>query len=161
MQVSALFRHPIKSHGRESIEAVTLTQGQTMPWDRTWAVTHENSKFDAADAKWAPCHNFMIGARTPGLAGLWATLDKEKRAVTLSHRDLGEVVVHPDDADDVAAFLDWIAPLCPENRARPAAIVTAQRTAPLNRPSAARLRSNVGAATSGWTVPTRGPSLTG
>tara|TARA_R110002110_G_scaffold35870_4_gene120336 strand:- start:11969 stop:12721 length:753 start_codon:yes stop_codon:yes gene_type:complete len=125
MQVSALFRHPIKSHGRESIEAVTLTQGQTMPWDRTWAVTHENSKFDAADAKWAPCHNFMIGARTPGLAGLWATLDKEKRAVTLSHRDLGEVVVHPDDADDVAAFLDWIAPLCPENRARPAAIVTA------------------------------------
>lgn len=125
MQVSALFRHPIKSHGRESIEAVTLSQGQTMPWDRTWAVTHEASKFDADAPEWVSCHNFMIGARTPGLAGLWAALDEEQRRVTLTHQDLGELTIHPDNRKDLAALLAWIAPLCPENRARPTGIVTA------------------------------------
>ena len=29
--VSSLWRHPIKSHGRESLDAVTLIAGQTMP----------------------------------------------------------------------------------------------------------------------------------
>ena len=71
MQVGALYRHPIKSHGRETIDEVRLTQGETMPWDRVWAVTHEATKFDANAPQWASCHNFMIGSRTPGLAGIW------------------------------------------------------------------------------------------
>ncbi|NNE52867.1 MAG: MOSC domain-containing protein [Sulfitobacter sp.] len=125
MRVSALFRHPIKSHGRESIESVDLLYNQTMPWDRTWAVTHEASKANAQGTEWVSCHNFMIGTRTPGLAGLWARLDEAARTITLTHQDLGELTFAPDDAEGQAAFLKWIAPLCPENRARPTGIVSA------------------------------------
>jgi len=124
MQVATICRYPIKSHGREQIDHVALTKGQTMPWDRVWAVTHEVSKFDASAPAWAACANFMIGARTPGLAGIWATLNEETRCVTLSHADLGEITFCPDDASDGARFLAWVAPLCPENRAAPAGIVS-------------------------------------
>ena len=48
--VSSLWRHPIKSHGREALEQVTLSAGQTMPGDRVWAVAHEASKAD--DSVW-------------------------------------------------------------------------------------------------------------
>ena len=43
-QFAALWRHPIKGHGREALETVDLTEGRTMPWDRRWAVAHEAAK---------------------------------------------------------------------------------------------------------------------
>ena len=125
MQVATICRYPIKSHGREQIDHVTLTTGQTMPWDRVWAVTHEATKFDTAAPAWAACSNFMIGARTPGLAGIWATLDEDARRVTLRHADLDDITLCPDDAQDATRFLAWVAPLCPENRAAPTGIVSA------------------------------------
>ena len=125
MEVTALYRHPIKSHGREELAAVTLVAEQTMPWDRTWAVTHEASKADPDQTAWVSCHNFMIGTRTPALAGIWARLDETNRHVTLSHQDLGELSFCPDNPKDVATFLRWIAPLCPDHRAAPTGIVSA------------------------------------
>lgn len=124
IQVTALWRHPIKSHGREALERVTLTQGKTMPWDRTWAVTHEDTKFDAANPEWAHCRNFMLGARTPKLAGIWAHLDEASRQVTLRHVDLPDIIFSPDNPDDTARFLAWVAPLCPEERVAPANIIS-------------------------------------
>ncbi|WP_299726038.1 MOSC domain-containing protein [uncultured Tateyamaria sp.] len=125
MRVASLNRHPIKSHGREQIETVTLVKGQTMPWDRVWAVTHEATKFDAAAPAWAHCRNFMIGARTPGLLGIWASLDEAAATLTLRHKDLGDITFRPDASEDVARFLDWVAPLCPDNRSGPTGIVSA------------------------------------
>ncbi len=124
--VAAIWRHPIKSHGREALDEVTLIAGQTLPWDRVWAVTHEITKFDRAAPGWVPCQNFMIGTRTPALAGLWARLDEGTRTVLLRHFALGEHLVAPDDTSSVAAFLEWIAPLCPEARARPTGVVSVQ-----------------------------------
>lgn len=120
--VAEIWRHPIKSHGREQIASVALTAGQCLPWDRHWAVTHQDSKFD--DAKWAHCRNFMIGARTPGLAGIWAKFDDSAGQITLRHQDLGEITFDPDT--DNAAFLAWVTPLCDPDRALPKAIVKAQ-----------------------------------
>ncbi|MDF1728254.1 MAG: MOSC domain-containing protein [Sulfitobacter sp.] len=125
MQVAALWRHPIKSHGRQRIAEVTLTERQTMPWDRTWAVTHEASKAQAEGTEWVSCYNFMIGTRLPALAGLWADLDEQARRITLTHNDLGSLTFQPDTAEGEAAFLDWIAPLSPENRAGPTGLVSA------------------------------------
>ena len=78
---------------------------------------------DDASTGWIPCQNFMIGTRTPGLAGIWARFDEAKGEIALRHADLGEISFSPDDAEDQARFLDWVMPLCPETRARPAAVV--------------------------------------
>ena len=117
--VAALWRHPIKSHGREALTEVTLAPGQTMPWDRHWAVTHDKTKFNADDPAWVMCRNFMIGAVTPGLGALGAVLDPQTRTVTLTHNDLGSHSFRPDDPADWAGFLLFILPLCPADGPQP------------------------------------------
>ncbi len=121
--VTQLWRHPIKSHGREALEAVTLVTGEAMPWDRYWAVQHDQSKHNGEG--WAECMNFMIGTRTPALAGLWARLHESEQKITLTHEKLGEMTFRPDDYLEASQFLAWIAPLIPENRAQPRRIVSA------------------------------------
>lgn len=106
--VAALWRHPIKSHGREPLETVNLTAGETMPWDRHWAVLHEQSKFDAHNPEWVRCRNFVIGTLNPALAGLWATFDEISGQISLRHATLGALTFAPDDADDQARFIAWI-----------------------------------------------------
>lgn len=121
--VASLWRHPIKSHGREQLEKVSLSAGQTMPWDRHWAVTHSASKFDTTKPEWLMCRNFMIGTGTPALAGIWARFDQINGAVTLTHADLSPITFRPDDPADVARFIVWITPLCPADKPQPAAII--------------------------------------
>lgn len=123
--VAALWRHPIKSHGREALETVALSQGQTMPWDRHWAVTHEASKWNTDDPQWIMCRNFMITNATPSLAGIWASLDENTGTLTLRHDVLGRHSFRPDKSADHADFLAWLAPLCPADKRQPTALVSA------------------------------------
>ena len=123
--VVALWRHPIKSHGREPLDHVSLLEGQTLPWDRHWAVTHDATKFDAGDPRWVMCRNFMIGVATPGLAGIWAKLDEPTATVTLTHANLGSFTFCPDDQAEVPAFLNWVLPLCPADKRQPTGLVSA------------------------------------
>ncbi|MEY1554607.1 MOSC domain-containing protein [Yoonia sp. R2331] len=120
--VANLWRHPIKSHGREALTHVTLVAGQAMPWDRHWAVTHDLTKHDGSD--WSSCRNFMIGVRTPQLAGIWAELDEDSRAIKLHHADLGEIVFRPDDPAGAVQFLNWVEPLTRASSVKPKAVVT-------------------------------------
>ncbi|MDO6484637.1 MAG: MOSC N-terminal beta barrel domain-containing protein [Shimia thalassica] len=117
--VAALWRHPIKSHGRESLDRVSLSEGQTMPWDRRWAVTHESAKTDGSD--WAPCMNFSRGAKAPSLMAISAKSDETSGIVTLSHPELSDLSFDPDGNPNV--FLEWVRPIMPENRAQSAGIV--------------------------------------
>ena len=117
--VTSLWRHPIKSHGRESLVATTLIAGQTMPGDRVWAVAHEMSKADSS--AWSRCANFSIGSKAPKLAAINARFYEAQNSVTLSHPDQADLTFDPDG--DVTAFLEWVRPLMPENRAASARIV--------------------------------------
>lgn len=118
MQITALFRHPIKSHGRESLQRTALVEGQSMPFDRQWAIAHDAAKIDAGE--WAACANFSRGSKAPKLMAIDAKLDEAARTVTLTHPDRPEITVNPDtDADKL---LDWVMPLVPQNRALPARV---------------------------------------
>lgn len=114
-----LWRHPVKSHGREALETVTLEPGKTMPWDRTWAVAHEAAKADGT--AWAPCANFSRVSKAPMLMAVTATLDEATETVTLSHPNRPTVTLHPER--DEAQLLDWVKPLMPENRAQSARVL--------------------------------------
>ena len=120
-QLSQIWRHPIKSHGREALERITVTAGATLPWDRCWAVAHEAAKTDGSE--WAPCANFSRGSKAPGLMAINAQLDEASETVTLTHPNLDALSFRPDAAEDQARFLDWVAPIMPEDRAQSARIV--------------------------------------
>ncbi|WP_306113155.1 MULTISPECIES: MOSC domain-containing protein [unclassified Roseovarius] len=113
-EVCALWRHPIKGHGREALETVDLTEGQTMPWDRRWAVAHEATKSDGSE--WAPCANYSRGSKVAALMAINAQVDEATGTVTLSHPQRPELTFDPDT--ETASFLDWVRPLMPPNRAQ-------------------------------------------
>ncbi|WP_298299377.1 MOSC N-terminal beta barrel domain-containing protein [uncultured Litoreibacter sp.] len=114
-----LWRHPIKSHGREALERVSLEAGKTMPWDRTWAIAHEAAKTDGSS--WAPCANFSRVAKAPKLMAIASELDETTEMLTLSHPEQPTVTIHPER--DAEQLLDWVRPLMPENRAASARII--------------------------------------
>ncbi len=115
MNVTALWRHPIKSHGREALERVTLTHGRAMPYDRLWAIAHDATKADGSE--WAACQNFNRGAQSPRLMAITATLDEATETLTLSHPDQPDLTVRPDE--DSAGLLDWVKPLADPSRPQP------------------------------------------
>lgn len=119
--VRHIWRHPIKAHGVEALSTVTLTAGETMPWDRAWAVVHELSKTDGSE--WASCGNFSRGAKAPSLMAITALLDEPGQNITLNHPNLPEITLNPDT--DSAAFLNWVRPIMPANRSASARIVRA------------------------------------
>ncbi len=81
--VTGIYRHPLKSHGREALQHVSLSKGETMPWDRCWAVAHEAST--ANGSTWVPCVNFSRGSKAPSLMAIEAKLDEAAQTLTLSH----------------------------------------------------------------------------
>ncbi len=143
-------RHPIKGHGREDLASVRLLAGACLPWDRHWAVAHEAARLTDG---WNPCMNFARGAKAPALMAVDSTLDEQTATITLRHPDRGAITFRPDDPADLPRFLDWLDPLIPANRARPARIVSAGRgmtdsdfpsVAILNRASLADLSARMG-----------------
>ncbi len=117
--VAHLCRHPIKAHGREALERVTLQKGATMPWDRTWAIAHEGARLSGTE--WASCANFSRGAKAPQLMAIETTLNEKTEALTLRHPSLPELTVHPDrDQEELVA---WVNQLMPEDRAQSSHVV--------------------------------------
>ncbi|RZW12435.1 MAG: MOSC domain-containing protein [Rhodobacteraceae bacterium] len=116
-------RHPIKSHGRETLSRTEVRAGRTLPWDRHWAVLHQAATVDGSE--WVPCANFSRGSKAPGLMAINAMLDPDRAAITLSHPDRPDLTFRPDDEHEQTRFLDWVGPLMPADRAASARIVSA------------------------------------
>ena len=119
--VAALWRHPIKSHGREPLERIVLSEGQTLPWDRRWAVAHSEAKANVDGSEWVVCQNFSRGAKAPQLMAINTVSNGSDGTVTLSHPQRPDITFDPDR--DTDAFLDWVRPLMPKDRAQSARIV--------------------------------------
>ncbi len=124
LRLAHIFRHPIKSHGREELGQVALSEGRCLPWDRHWAVAHEAARLLG---DWSECANFLRGAKAPALQAIDAALDEGTATLTLTHPDRPTLRFRPDDPEDAARFLDWVRPLVPEGRAQPARIIATGR----------------------------------
>lgn len=117
--VTEIFRHPLKSHGREAKQEVSLTRGEAMPFDRLWAVAHDASRADGSE--WVPCANFSRVSKAPALMAITSQLDEAGKVLSLSHPDRPDLTFEPDRESE--AFLKWVQPLVPQDRALPARII--------------------------------------
>lgn len=121
--VAEIWRHPVKSHGREEVTRTVLTEGRTMPWDRRWAVVHEAADIDLDAPEWAPCQNFSRVSKSPGLQAIRAHTDLRAQKVTFSHPKMRDLTIDPDDEGGAGELIQWIMPLSAWNRALPARLV--------------------------------------
>jgi uncharacterized protein len=119
-RVAAIWRHPIKAHGRERLPEVALEAGRTLPGDRAWAVLHEAGH--ARRGEWAACRNFTRGAGTPSLMAIEARTLEDGR-IALTHPEWP--LLDFDPVTEAAVFLDWVRPLMADGRAAPVGIVPA------------------------------------
>lgn len=115
IQVTSLWRHPIKSLGREALKRVTLTAGQSMPYDRLWAIAHDSAK--ANGSEWAACQNFNRGAQSPSMMAVTATLEETSETITLRHPARPDLTVQPDT--ESGTLLAWASELVDADRAQP------------------------------------------
>lgn len=125
--VANIWRHPIKSHGREEVCEVKLTSGECLPWDRRWAVAHERSCFDVERPSWQPPNEFSRGAKSPRLMAITAYVDDYLGKVTLSHPDRLDITINPDDEGDANLFVQWVMPISNGSRSLPARLIRGPR----------------------------------
>ncbi|MEM8570758.1 MAG: MOSC domain-containing protein [Pseudomonadota bacterium] len=124
VRVSSLWRHPIKAHGAEPLTASAFVIGETMPWDRVWAIAHEASKVaESADTDWVPCANFSRGAKSPSLMAVRARTDEASGRIALEHPDAMPIEVDLDNPSDAAKLIEWVLPLSNQKRALPKTVV--------------------------------------
>lgn len=119
-----IFRHPIKAVGLESIDETSLEVGKTLPGDRLWAVMHDASKYDPSEG-WGRCMNFMRGVSSNQLMAVRAKLSGN--TVSLSHPDIDDITVSPDQADDATKLIAWISQIRNSDRPAPARVVRAKK----------------------------------
>lgn len=125
-RIARIWRHPIKSHGREPLAEVHLTEGACIPGDRAWAVAHEASRFDEDAPAWQPCTQFSIGTKSPRLQAMTAETLPDGR-IALTHPEREPLAIDPEQPGDRAAFIDWARPLANPDRPMPARLVRAGR----------------------------------
>ena len=107
-----IWRHPIKGHGREQLTTTELLQGQPMPNDRRWAITHERTKYDPEFPAWTSCANFIRGSKIATLNMIECRYNETRESVTLWHPEHGDVTAKPNTPEGTEAILEFSRKVC-------------------------------------------------
>lgn len=100
---------------------MALTPGRPLPFDRTWAISHEAAGFGQPEG-WEPKLKFLRGWAEGSLQAIRAEFTEATRSITLRHPARPDLTaILPDDGP---ALVDWLRPLWPARRPAPAALVS-------------------------------------
>jgi len=128
-RVAQMWRHPIKSHGREQVDMARLEAGKAFPGDRVWAVAHERSCFDVDRPSWNPSGDFSTCTHGPRLQAITCWTNPQTGKLTLSHPDRQDLTIDANDHGDGCEFIQWVMPISLGTRSLPARLVRAPHEA--------------------------------
>ncbi len=83
MSVSELCRYPMKGLAPQLLDQCELTPGETIPFDRAWAIENGRGRFDPANPKTIPKINFLMLMRNERMAALDIVFDDKQQTLTL------------------------------------------------------------------------------
>jgi MOSC domain-containing protein len=83
-RVSAIYRYPVKGLTPERLDGVTLAAGETLPFDRAYAIENGSGRFDPEAPRHLPKIVFLMLMRDERLATLTSSFDDESRSLTIS-----------------------------------------------------------------------------
>lgn len=106
--ISSLFRYPIKGFNPQELVSVTLSEGETFPWDRAYAIENGPAGFDPENPAYFPKIKFLMLMRNEKLARLQADYDEASRSITI--RNGGAIMVEasletPDGRARIESFI--------------------------------------------------------
>lgn len=83
MSVSELYRYPVKGLAPQQLDKTELTPGETIPFDRAWAIENGRGRFDPENAQTLPKINFLMLMRNERLAALDIEFNDKDQTLTL------------------------------------------------------------------------------
>jgi MOSC domain-containing protein len=83
-RVSAIYRYPVKGLTPERLESVALAPGETLPFDRAYAVENGPGRFDPDAPRHLPKITFLMLMRDERLATLRSSFDDATHTLTIS-----------------------------------------------------------------------------
>ena len=86
-RLAALYRYPVKGLTPEPLDSVELRPGETLPFDRAYAIENGPGRFDPAQPRHLPKINFLMLMRDERLATLRSSFDDRTQTLTIA-RDL-------------------------------------------------------------------------
>jgi hypothetical protein len=89
-RIARIYRYPVKGISAEPLDRVGLSTGQTVPFDRAFAIENGPSGFDPASPRHLPKTAFLMLMRNERLAELRTHFDDESQTLTVSRE--GKVV---------------------------------------------------------------------
>jgi len=92
--VRNLYRYPVKGLSPDPLQSVRLEPGETIPFDRAYAIENGPGRFDPLAPKHLPKVNFLMLMRNEKLAALKTEFDAETHVLTI-YRD-GKQVARGD-----------------------------------------------------------------
>jgi uncharacterized protein len=81
--VDSIYRYPVKGLTPERIDRVTLTPGETLPFDRAFAIENGPGRFDPENPRHLPKVSFLMLMRDERLASLDSRFDDETQILTI------------------------------------------------------------------------------
>ena len=81
--VKALYRYPVKGLSAEPLESTSLRAGETIPFDRAWAIENGPGRFDPNAPRHLPKVAFLMLMRDERLASLETTFDEDDTTLTI------------------------------------------------------------------------------
>lgn len=88
--IRQLCRYPVKGLSPEPLESVRLEAGETMPFDRAYAIENGPGRFDPAAPRHLPKISFLMLMRDERLAALETSFDAHTQVLTI-FRDAKQV----------------------------------------------------------------------
>ncbi len=81
--VRGLYRYPVKGLSPEPLEQVQLKSGETIPFDRAYAVENGPGRFDLESPQYLPKINFLMLMRHERLAALQSRFEEATQTLTI------------------------------------------------------------------------------
>jgi uncharacterized protein YcbX len=85
--VTGIYRYPVKGLSADPLQRVAVAPGETLPFDRAWAVENGPSRFDPAAPRHLPKTSFLMLMRDERLAALESRFDEATQRLTLLRND--------------------------------------------------------------------------
>jgi hypothetical protein len=83
MQVVSLYRYPVKGLSPEAMPLLRLTAGETVPFDRAYAIENGPGRFDPDAPRYLPKTCFLMLMRNERLAALETRFDEASETLTI------------------------------------------------------------------------------
>lgn len=125
-RLAAIYRYPVKGLSAEALTTVKLEAGETLPFDRAYAIENGQGRFDPFHPRHVPKTAFLTLMRDAALASVATRFDPVSKLLTIS-RDGGRVAQgRLDTAAGRAIIAQFFAEYMKEDLRGPPRVVHAE-----------------------------------